>query len=482
MVSDTLLADAPMGTPTVTAEMAETADGSTSAADGTHRRPRARAVPLSAVLLAFATLALAILSLTPAYEANDEPDHMRNVQLLVSGQWYRIGPGGGYEPHQPPLYYLGLAGLQKALSLPPSFQDTEGSLGTLADGLYEHEHGDAQRRYALLRLPSIVLGLVTVYLTFRIGLLAGLRRQHAIAAAALTAFIPRFTFLSSVVNNDNLAAALGSLVIFLGFQCVNHVRAGRRPSTAQLVALGVAAGASLLTKLSVAPVLLAVAAVVVWEARRSGQLRRLMVAGAVAVVVSAPIFVSNQVRYGDPLAARQSVEQFKPWVPSLVDVNHSANWYVQKVGAGFLHSFWYTSGLNQFRWRAIMYVPFWGLALVGIIGAFVGPRLWRGHQPDKEETLAMANSGVTAARLLVVWLAGVSAVWILATSTTQWQARVSYPSLSAFSVLVMLGYRRLRLPRWAMWVLPALCLFGVVYAIRTDIIARYFFEVPEITG
>lgn len=59
---------------------------------------------LIGVLSLFMTLAVHVSAATGAWEANDEPDHVANASTLLRGSMYRIEPGAGFEPHQPPLY------------------------------------------------------------------------------------------------------------------------------------------------------------------------------------------------------------------------------------------------------------------------------------------------------------------------------------------------------------------------------------------
>lgn len=71
-------------------------------------------VAIASVATVFVVFALAVAILTPAWEAADEPAHVLNVETLVRGHWYRIEGNAGLEPHQPPLYYLVLAGWQRS--------------------------------------------------------------------------------------------------------------------------------------------------------------------------------------------------------------------------------------------------------------------------------------------------------------------------------------------------------------------------------
>jgi hypothetical protein len=98
----------------------------------------------------------------------------------------------------------------------------------------------------IVRLFSVLLGAVTVYLTFRIASLSiPSRPDIALGAAALNAFMPMFLFISGAVNNDNLAIPLASLALFMMIYWV-----GQRPSwnSKSSLLLGTIIGLALLTK------------------------------------------------------------------------------------------------------------------------------------------------------------------------------------------------------------------------------------------
>ena len=191
-----------------------------------------------------------------------------------------------------------------------------------------------------------------------------------------------------------------------------------------------------------------------WRLRREPRLAGVLVLSA--MVLSMPVFVSNQIRYGDPIASRASVEYFRSWIPALVLQIHTTDWLVKAVGSGFLTSFWYTSGWNQFRWRGITYVPLWGLAVIGSLG-----NLRRRHR----------DPGTVVCLLLFVSAA--ASVWVLAWNTTQFQARLAFPGLAAFGSVIAMGWQRWGAPRWLAFVLPLLGFVGTLYAINTDILNRY---------
>lgn len=64
-----------------------------------------------------------------------------------------------------------------------------------------------------LRLSSLLLGAMTVYFTYALGLMLRLDEAIAIAGSAFCAFIPSFMRLSATINNDSLAIAFSTLSI-----------------------------------------------------------------------------------------------------------------------------------------------------------------------------------------------------------------------------------------------------------------------------
>ena len=422
-------------------------------------RPTAPRLALLAVLIVAASLSVFIALRTPAWEANDEPDHMMNIEKLVAGHWYRIEPNAGYAPHQPPLYYLLAAGLQKALGRAPFAVKPQQGDAIVANGQFGHAQPQERRDRRLLlplRLLSVVFSTLTIVVTNRLAKRLGADAWSATAAAATVAFVPRYVFSASFVTNDGLATLLGVVAtlfvvkLWLG----DHEVGPTRRRWVLPLSLGVALGALASAKLISLPMVAFVGLAGLWALRRSPRLAVLLVIGAAAI--SLPVFLSNQIRYGDPIASRASVEYFRSWIPALVLQIHTTDWLVKAVGNGFLTSFWYTSGWNQFRWKALTYVPLWGLACVGALGNIRRRGSFRG-----------------ALLCALIFASAVSSVWVLAWNTTQFQARLAFPGLAAFGSVVALGWQRWNTPRWFAFVLPALGLCGTLYAINADILSRY---------
>src|SRR4051794_5617364 len=118
--------------------------------------------------------------LIPAWEANDEIDHIANIEYVL--QHRALVPlrlQTWHETHQPPLYYFLAAAWQRTLGVGP-FTPVEPTRTTgpmTAPTLqlaYIHPNKEPERTAAIavrkIRLFSTLIGLATVVLTYCIGL------------------------------------------------------------------------------------------------------------------------------------------------------------------------------------------------------------------------------------------------------------------------------------------------------------------------
>jgi 4-amino-4-deoxy-L-arabinose transferase-like glycosyltransferase len=415
---------------------------------------------LALVCLVFVVSALVVASATPWGEANDEPDHVQNVETLVSGHWYRITDSAGFQPHQPPLYYLGLAAWQKALGIPPYVAPIV--ISSLPNTHLRHDlpsDGSSQRLFVLLRLPSVALGLFTVLLTWAIARRLSRDPWTPVVAAAICAFIPKFVFLSGVINNDNLANTLAALATLLAVVIVS-ANLSARVQVCAAVALGVLAGLLGLTKVSTLPLL--VAFVLAMVLARSGRVVRSLVSFGLAFLATFGWWlILNQTWYGDPFAKKAGEDHLRRLLPGLITNGLSAHRAFVDVPKGIWSTFFYSSGWNQFFWSDRWYIPFWILLAVGLLGLGLFARSDR------------SVDGRALAVIVCLAVCAMSAVWMVAYEGTVYQARVAFIGLPAIAVLVSLGYEQLRLPVVARFALPLIGVIGVVVAIRHDVLRAF---------
>jgi hypothetical protein len=164
---------------------------------------------------------------TPIFYAPDEQPHYKYIKYLAKShelpvQTHRTDDAtNDWEYYQPPIYYL---------SLVPIY--------SLIDSLYH----DESMTVRALRTYSIFLWIITVI--FALKLLKNLKIEDSflcVFVISMLALLPSYTFLSSVINNDNLCIALGSAIL---------CRTIEPASLKNSLLMGVLLGLALLTKLT----------------------------------------------------------------------------------------------------------------------------------------------------------------------------------------------------------------------------------------
>ena len=423
---------------------------------------------LVGIIASFVALSTFIAIKTPAYEANDEPSHVQNIETLVSGHWFGMNskcawtPFGlvqcsGTEAQQAPLYYLILAGWQNVIGLPahlPYHGEANAPFG-LPRQFFLH-HSAADLRFLLwLRIPSVIFGALTVLFTFFAVRLITSNPWTPVLSASFVAFLPRFVFLSAFVTNDNLANLLGAILVFLALKFT------RAPTGWRMAAVGAVLGLLVTTKLSALPlavVLVALPSLVPGWKRRT----ELFGVGLLAAVgVSGWYLIQNTVRYGDPLASTASTRYLAQvgglgtYVGLPYKVEHPLTLVFVEVPRRVINAFWYQSGWNQFHWAWPVNLLFWLVLTAALTGL-----IHRG-----------IDRGVIVA-LTTIAIAGFLSVWILAFQTATYEPRYALVGVAAIAALASLGSERWRLS--VRLLLPAMGLCGTLIAIQGNVLAVHW--------
>jgi 4-amino-4-deoxy-L-arabinose transferase-like glycosyltransferase len=443
-----------------------------------------RRSPLALAGVCVLYLALVVPSslMIPAWEANDEAEHVFYAQrLLRERQVPYIDAANGHEAHQPPLYYAAASIWQRLLRIEtfdPQLQYLPQTANTIIAPslptrrlMVGHEYTDAQRRHAvnvhILRIFSILCGLATVVLTYAAARMVSAREDVALAAAAFVAFLPKFQVVSATFTNDSLVISLSSLALVLLLALMRE----RPPAQAAYGAFGVGAvaGAALITKLNAA-VLIPVVGIGLLLARAS-LLHRVVQIGLASLgflLAAGWWFSRNQVLYHDLLARDISRDYLRPLIPGLVDPVPlwNADRFLYFVPESLFRTAWYTGGWNQFVGPFAANFLLWlavGVALFAWRRAVVaGPRLpgWTIPRPE-------------AVCLTVAAIAGLAALVLVARDTLQAEGRVAYVGLSAFAIIAVAGLEQAvggsrRARTAALAAFPAMLLAYEIY-----VLARY---------
>jgi hypothetical protein len=440
---------------------------------------RRQVLAVLGIMAAFSALTSVIAIKTPAWEAQDEPDHVQNVEVLAAGHWYRI-PGSllhqrssgvstrsrfiSNELHQPPLYYLLLAAYQRLIGLhsravdpgPASFLSLDARRG-----LYLH-HSSSDHRFVLyLRFPNVLLGILTMCLTFLAARLISSDPWTPVIAAAIVAFVPRFVFISSFVTNDNLVNTLGAGLAYAG------VRAARPPGRLWVIIVAGLLGLLVITKLSALPALIVLLPVLVARTGWRERTRALAAAIAVIVAVGGWYLIQNDVRYGDPLALSASKHYLEPigglgtFGPYVV--TNPLRLILYDVPSRIWWEFWHASTMPPYSWPWPASALLWGLMAFALAGLL------------NRSGANLPRSGVTRAQLTVLAslvLAAFASVWLVAFNTAAYDARLALVGLPALACLAGLGLEHRKVPLRLL--LPVAGLGATLVAIYGDVLSVHW--------
>ena len=405
-------------------------------------------------MLVFVALTATVSLVNPLFEAPDEIRHYRYVRKLVTEHTLPIQ---GQEEvrsqsHHPPLYYA-LAALASAWVPSPHTSTYDHPLNPFwgyrnwevgVDNKVQYWHGDAERfpfREGFLaamipRWVNLLLGALTVILTYRIGLRVWPGAPAlALGSAAVVAFNPQFIYTSAAINNDIVAAACGAAVLLL---CVQIIQSGA--DRRKVIWLGIAYGCALLAKLHLAAAGLPIALALFWEAwqekpRRQGRfawMRRgmggLLVVGGIALLLAGWWFVRNWMLYGDPTGMRVVNELW---------AGRSArdNWWAIGQGLPYLWaSLWGRFGYGQIPLPQTVYTVILAVCAIGVLG-YVLPGRRR------------VAPGLMLLLILTIVLYSAIVLYYMLIQPAGAMGRFLFPALPAFAIVVVGGlYGWLRTP------------------------------------
>lgn len=446
--------------------------------------PSMRRLPLRVFVLAFA-LAASWALVTPAFESPDESEHMAAVQYFgetgkavqasqtATAPWsteeawaidqtYELSTIERADAKAPwdPFYEQRWA-KTAAKSLPrddgggfhpATSVHTPAYYALLTPAYLAARSGSTFTQLLAMRLTSALMGALTAMLAMLIvaELLPG-RRQLAVAAGLLVAFLPQFGFISGAVNNDNGVNLGAALCIYL---VLRVLRRGLTVGVA--IGLGAALVATPLLKGTgyelYPPAALALVALV---ARRHG--RRDLVALAVLALSFAVCFEAwdlakgafDRTAFATPggttpgsFAATDNLRSYAVWLwQVLVPIRLPFMRDFTLVHWPFFNIY-VQRGFGGFGWYAIFFPNWVYVVIVGVMAAVLGGAtrlLWserasyvRSHLP---EILFLAS-------IPIVVLCAVEAAYFtlaIPVDGTAEQGRYAFPAITALAAIVIAG-------------------------------------------
>ena len=262
---------------------------------------------LAAILLVYLVAGAVWSFLAPLGEAPDETDQFEYIRYCVERRRVpgtvqdRLDAGG--KSDEPPLYYALVAlatgwvdvrPLPRLKLLDPELYPRHSLPDEVLINYALLHTADEQwpfrglvLQWHLARLLTLGLGAATVVVLYAsVRRVSPRRPDLALVAAAAAALNPQFIYISASLNNDNLAALWGAILVWLLLRLAEGDLRWRG-----FVLLGLLLGLTRMTKfytLAMLPVVAIVLAALAWRRRRGRYLAGLGLALGLSVAVSLP--------------------------------------------------------------------------------------------------------------------------------------------------------------------------------------------------
>ncbi len=436
---------------------------------------------LSLILALFLILGMGYAIITPVFEASDELWHYPMIQHLAKGnplpvQVFDPEQAGPWkqEASQPPLYYyLGAAltfwidtsDIAAVRWLNPHVDNgvitKDGNINLVLHDPEANQWTGTALAVRIVRFLSVLLGALTVYLTFRIGKeVAPEQAEIALGAAAVNAFTPMFLFISGAVNNDNLVIPLASFALLLMIQIAKGGDYRPQNDFLRLITLGAIIGLGALTKITALGLLpLAAGALFInsWRAfgRKTnlGGIARVLWQSAISfLVVLLPVLLIAGWWYYRNIWLYGDWSGWNAFIAVLGQRAHPASLaQLWDERWGFMLSYWgLFGGLNVPMWEGIYHILN-GVLIASVIGfvVYLGKlvRIWTLRMMEPITNLQTFLYNVLAfiehhiALVLCLSWGTAVVVGLIRWATTTWssQGRLVFSSISALSILMVIG-------------------------------------------
>ncbi|HSD82458.1 MAG TPA: glycosyltransferase family 39 protein, partial [Anaerolineae bacterium] len=405
------------------------------------------------VLIGYVCLAVVYSLVNPLFESPDESNHYDFVRYLIAHHELPVQTLGKLtEYFEPPLYYaisaVLIGGVPVEAYTPrvnPFFGYEAYRFGIDNKALYIHSAQEAfpyqgtALAVHLLRGFSILLGALSLIVSFRALSEVFKRPAMALGAIAFIAFNPQFLLISSSVSNDNLIILLSVLMTWLAIRIAQSGITQQR--TLIMAAL---AAAAVLTKLSAALLILVfLAALFVARTPWRKWLSTLTISGAAGLVLTGWWFLRNMGLYGEPTGIRMW-QQIWGWENVAVSSSD--------LGVA-LQNLW-TSYWGRFGWGQIV-LPYevYGILLIigllSLIGLARNLYAWRQrtHSPAGEVDLPDADPRGLGILLLTLGLVLGASIWYGLVNPAGTAGRFWFPAIMPLGGLMFYGLRGLYRPR-----------------------------------
>lgn len=297
------------------------------------------------------------------------------------------------------------------------------------------------------RMGSVLMGLVTVYASARLGrYLFPDSRFFAMALPALLAFHPQLIFVNSYCNNDSTACAFATLMLLALVRCILL-----KPDAGSAVTLGILAGCTILSKYSG----IAVVAAAVISLPLSCAFHKMSLKSTIGVLLSyvvttamslMPYLTRNFIALdGDFLGTRTMRQIWAVTFQRPLDF-FMAPWQVIRQPMWLYQSFtsfWAVFGYQKHYLSGWVYFLYGVSILLSMAGALASAVSRRTAKVGEEAETSRLRGLAWATLALCVIINMVSMVAASCFNIGGPQGRYLFPSEAAIFALLLFGFSRL---------------------------------------
>ncbi|MDD5772641.1 MAG: glycosyltransferase family 39 protein [bacterium] len=251
------------------------------------------------ILALYFILAINYTINVPIFEAPDEPDHFLHVKYLI--KYHRLPlldekiPDAPRTAIHPPLYYF----LSAIIYAP--FQAYDHAIeytynekfGLINKNRYFHKDENLRDHFPfyIVRLFSILLGMGTIVFGWKTANeLFEEKNTLTIMSTMLIAFIPQFIYISSVLNCDNLANFVSSVILWLLIKMAKD----DHPDKKDIIVTGIFLGLAAITKFTVLFVIpFAILVLYIIQENKIEYLKNVLIILIIIVIISGWYYLRN---------------------------------------------------------------------------------------------------------------------------------------------------------------------------------------------
>ncbi len=305
--------------------------------------------------------------------------------------------------------------------------------------------------YLAHRLISVVSGIFSVYIVYKIGQILKWEKNFLYFFVALFALVPQFSFINSYVNLDSFTVCMIVLIMYLVLKGEEAQWKGIK----YFIYLGVAISCLLLSYLNgyvIIPAILVYLLVSVKD--KKAFIKKIPIILLIILILVGPLFARNIILYDELFGMKTSTELSEQLaIDELKPSNRPTPFQLGlSLNEMFFDKGWITSSFNSF-WAAFGYMSIWlpfyqyhvigTIVFISLLGLFLG--LYNLFKKNKRTSNIeiLKQQRFIVMQVVVILLTVFLSAYYSYFSDYQPQGRYLYPAYFSFLYLFTIGIKEI---------------------------------------